>query len=66
MDGENKQFIEIVIAIVGFGGLLFGILTSSASEALKYFAITIVLLAVIVAYILFVVMKRIKSLEEKK
>jgi ABC-type antimicrobial peptide transport system permease subunit len=66
MDKQTKEFISIVGIIVSLGMLLLGILTSSATEALKYFAVTIVFLALLVAYIQVVIVKRIEELEKGK
>jgi len=48
-----------------FAGLLWGILTSEASEPLKYLAINILVLAIVVMYIILVLQRRIERLEEK-
>ncbi len=66
MGEETNAFIEAIIAFFIFLGLLMGILNSEANEALKYFAVNILLLATVVIYIQMVLMKRIEKLEEKQ
>lgn len=50
-----------------FGGLIFvlGILNSGWSDASKYFAITLLLIVIVIVYIQMAVVERIEILEEK-
>ena len=64
MQQEYKDFIVIFTLFLAVFGMLYTILTSSISEALKYFAITIILIAGIIIHTLVVVMKKIHRLEE--
>ncbi len=55
MQQEHKDFIAIFMLFLASLGMLNTILTSSISEAQKYFAITIILIAGIIIYILVIV-----------
>ena len=59
------HFIEMVIAFVALVGLLWGIFTTQTSETIRFFAISLVGIGIIVIY-LFFLEQRIKKLEGVK
>ncbi len=64
MENGKENILKWVGALVGIGSvgsLILTILNSNASEALKYFAITIVFFIALILYIELVVKKTVKE-----
>ena len=62
----HVEFLQAIIAIGVIGTLVWGILTSSAADLVKFSAVALLLFAGVIAYIAFVIEPRIKKLEGGK
>ncbi len=65
MNQEYNDSIKIITVFLTFLILFLGIFTSQVNEVMKYFAVNMILLVVVVIYFQMVLGNRIRKLEEQ-